>query len=132
MLKKIPYITLWVEKFDETVKFYRDILGLKAEYQDQNFVRFETEGTKLFFHRIMDKQKQNNEKIELHFETEDVDETSKNLKGRGIKFSHEPKNMPWGSRIASFTDPEGFTVELVGPIKEGEPVEEHPNFPSNS
>jgi uncharacterized glyoxalase superfamily protein PhnB len=42
-----------------------------------------------------------------------VDETYKNLKGKGVKFVTEPKDQPWGARTATFVDSEGnmFTLE---------------------
>jgi uncharacterized glyoxalase superfamily protein PhnB len=61
--------------------------------------------------------------IELHFNVDDVDSTVAVLKAKGIEFRHEPANKPWGQRQAGFKDPEGFDVELVGPLKEGEPME---------
>lgn len=124
MLKKIPYITLWSKNFDASINFYKDILGLSVEYQDENFVQFQTEGTKLYIHRIKDGEELlRKHTVEIHFEVTDVDEVFDELRSKGIEFDGRPENMPWGTRQASFRDPEGYAIELVGPLKPGATTE---------
>ncbi|HEC63800.1 MAG TPA: hypothetical protein ENI23_00735 [bacterium] len=125
-LSKIPYITLWAFKFDEMKKFYIQTLGLPVIEESKNFIQFKTEGTLLYIHRSKESRPLRKETIEIHFDVEDVDQTAKSLKDKGVKFETEPQNMPWGNRLAAFRDPEGYTIELVGPIKKGEPIVEHP------
>lgn len=121
MLSRIPYITLWAKKFGECLAFYKDTLGLEVEYQDENFVQFKTEGTKLYIHRIKENTEPLREHtIEIHFEVEDVDQTYEGLKSKGVSFETQPANMPWGVRVASFCDPEGYVTEIVGSLKQGE------------
>ena len=45
-------------------------------------------------------------KPSLVFECDDIAETHKSMAARGVEFSHEPKEMPWG-KFAIFLDPEG-------------------------
>jgi uncharacterized glyoxalase superfamily protein PhnB len=59
--------------------------------------------------------------VEVHLEVNDVDEVYSSLKSNGVKFDEPPTNRPWGSRSAGFKDPEGYVVEIVGPLKPGEP-----------
>ena len=125
-LKNIPYITLWANKFDEVADFYKNKLELHIESENSNFIQFDTSGTKLYIHRIMSENKEGlrSNVLEVHFSVEDVDKVVEELKAKGLVFEKEPENWPWG-RIASIKDPEGFTVELVGPIKEGEPTKSY-------
>ena len=45
-------------------------------------------------------------KPSLVFECDDIERTHREMTGRGVEFSQEPKEMPWGM-FAIFLDPEG-------------------------
>ena len=45
-------------------------------------------------------------KPSLVFECDDIEQTHREMTGRGVEFSQEPKEMPWGM-FAIFLDPEG-------------------------
>ena len=47
------------------------------------------------------------------FVTPDLDEAYKTLSSRGVSFTEVPKEQPWGTRRAKFTDPDGnwFVLE---------------------
>ena len=124
-LEKIPYITLWSTKFAATVSFYKDTLDLPVEFEDENFAQFNTSGAKLYIHRNHETRSLRDNTVEIHFQVADVDQTHNELAERGVAFEHLPQNMPWGSRMAAFRDPEGYTVEIVGPLKEEESIINH-------
>ena len=121
-LRKLSYVNLWAVKFDEVKRLYRDILGLPVAEEHENFVRFDTEGSQLTFHRLTKAPPLARLTVELHFEVRDVDEIFAALQKKAVKFEEKPANRPWGTRRAKFRDPEGYRVELVGPLKHGEPV----------
>jgi len=124
-LGKFSYLTLWAVNFDELVAFYRDTLELPVEHENENSILFSTTGAKLAFHRLDDKAKLNRMTAEIHFEVENVDEACRSLELRCVLFIEEPVNRPWGVRQATFADPEGYRVELVGPLNPDEPTPEH-------
>ncbi len=115
-LDAISYITLWVKEFDACVAFYRDRLGLPVEHIEQNFAQFATAGTKLYLHRLGETRPLRSHTVEIHFPVEDVDAAYRSLSSKGVVFEQAPANMPWGSRMAAFRDPEGFSLEIVGPV----------------
>lgn len=117
-LSKIPYVTLWAVQFEKVKEFYKITLGLPVLQENENFVMFETKGSRLAFHKLGKAPLLERSTIELHFEVDDVDEVYSSLQRRGIKFREKPANKPWGNRIASFHDPEGYIVEIIGPLKE--------------
>ena len=121
-LSRLPYVTLWAVRFDEVKKLYRDVLGLPVAEENENFIMFETKGSRLAFHRLVKGPPITRRTIELHLEVDDIDEAYSALLRKSVKFREKPTNRPWGTRMASLQDPEGYTVELVGPLKEGEPV----------
>ena len=121
-LDHIPYITLWATRFDEMVAFYRDKLGLPIEYGDENFIQFATRGTKLYIHRLREAPPLREHAVEIHFDVPDVDDAYQELLGRGVEFEDPPANRPWRARMAAFRDPEGFALEIVGPLNPDEPI----------
>ena len=121
-LRKLAYVTLWVVKFEEVKTLYRDVLGLPVAQENENFIMFDTEGSRLAFHRAPKSAPLNRLTAELHLEVKDVDQIFAALQAKGVKFEEKPANRPWGTRMASIRDPEGYRIELVGPLKPGEPV----------
>ena len=121
-LTHIPYITLWAVNFDEMIAFYRDKLELPVEYGDENFTQFATQGTKLYIHRLGTAPPLRDHAVEIHFDVPDVDAAYNALVQRGVEFEDPPANRPWGARMAAFRDPEGFALEIVGPLDPNEPV----------
>ena len=117
-LTNIPYITLWAVQFDKMCNFYREILELPVSYQDENFIQFATQGTRLYIHRLEDAPALREHAIEIHFDVPDVDSTYHELLKRGVVFEEAPANRPWGARMAAFRDPEGYALEIVGPLAE--------------
>ncbi len=121
-LRKLSYLTLWAVHFDEAKRLYKEILGLPVAEENENFIMFETEGSRLALHKLKKAPPIQRPTIELHLEVRDVDDTFTALQAKGVKFEAKPANRPWGTRMASFHDPEGYKVELVGPLKPGEQV----------
>jgi catechol 2,3-dioxygenase-like lactoylglutathione lyase family enzyme len=121
-LSKLSYLTLWAVHFDQVRKLYKDTLGLPVAEENENFIMFDTKGSRLAFHRLTKAPPLSRSTVEIHLEVNDVDEVYSSLKSRGVKFDDPPTNRPWGTRSAGFKDPEGYVVEIVGPLKAGEPA----------
>ena len=121
-LRNLSYVTLWVVNFDQERTLYKEILGLPVDQENDSFIMFETKGTKLAFHRLKKASRLDRQTVELHFEVDDVDEIYSSLQRKGVKFQDRPANRPWGNRMASFHDAEGYSVEIVGPLRPSEPV----------
>jgi catechol 2,3-dioxygenase-like lactoylglutathione lyase family enzyme len=121
-LSKLSYLTLWAVHFDQVKKLYKDTLGLPVAEENENFIMFDTKGSRLAFHRLTKAPPLSRSTIEVHLEVHDVDEVYSSLRSKGVKFDDPPTNRPWGTRSAGFKDPEGYVVEIVGPLKAGEPA----------
>jgi catechol 2,3-dioxygenase-like lactoylglutathione lyase family enzyme len=121
-LRNLSYVTLWAANFDQEKNLYKQILGLPVDQENENFIMFETKGSKLALHRLKKASRIDRQTVELHFEVDDVDEVYSSLQRNGVKFEDKPANRPWGNRMASFHDAEGYVVEIVGPLRPGEPV----------
>src|SRR6266550_5313291 len=106
-LRNLSYVTLWAVNFDQ---------------EKHNFIMFDSKGSRLAFHLLKKGSRLDRQTVELHFEADDVDEVYSALQRKGVKFADKPANRPWGNRMASFHDAEGYVVEIVGPQKPDEPV----------
>ncbi|MCC3776047.1 VOC family protein [Streptomyces sp. UNOB3_S3] len=52
---------------------------------------------------------------DIQFVTEDIKATHDELVRRGVRFTHEPQQMPFGGSTATFADPDGNEFNLVQP-----------------
>ena len=121
-LRNLSYVTLWAVNFDQEKHLYKEILGLPVAQENDNFIVFDSKGSRLAFHLLKKGSRLDRQTVELHFEVDDVDEVYSALQRKGVKFAVKPANRPWGNRMASFRDAEGYVVEIVGPQKPDEPV----------
>jgi len=119
-LSKLSYVTLWAVHFDQVKALYKETLGLPVSQENENFIMFDTKGSRLAFHRLTKAPPLSRSTVEVHLEVNDVDEVYSSLKSKGVKFDDPPANRPWGTRSAGFKDAEGYVVEIVGPLKPGE------------
>ena len=51
--------------------------------------------------------------FQLTVNVEDVDGTCAELTGRGVELLKGPVDRPWGTRTASFVDPDGYIWEIA-------------------
>jgi len=49
----------------------------------------------------------------LYLMVDDVDRAYRDLVSKGVMFESEPRDMPWGHRVAQLRDPEGRSVQLA-------------------
>jgi catechol 2,3-dioxygenase-like lactoylglutathione lyase family enzyme len=54
----------------------------------------------------------------IAFEVDNLENTYKELKDKGVDFIKDPKTTPWGQKVAYFRDPEGYIWELSEPFSE--------------
>lgn len=125
-------IRLLVEKFDETFKFYSEVLGLEVAWGKPGDVygsfRFgENISLAIFKAELMDKAvnhsfthpRRNGDTAVLVINTNNLDTLFNDLKSQGVKFETEPHDMPgWGNRCAHLRDPEGNLIELSTALNE--------------
>jgi catechol 2,3-dioxygenase-like lactoylglutathione lyase family enzyme len=128
---KFSNIRLLVNDFDKCFTFYKDILGLECTWGKlgDNFASFNIGNPScltLFKAELMTiainnaDAKQNEflqDKIAIILEVENVNVFYNSLRGKGIKFLTEPKDMTaWGIRVAHFRDPDNNLIELYSEL----------------
>jgi uncharacterized glyoxalase superfamily protein PhnB len=121
----IEAIGLFVNDMNKMVAFYRDIIGLKTNWNGEPNADFESGGCRLImfgrddFEKMTsqkyDYPKGNNGTMEIAFNLEkydNVDKEYKRLSNLGVKCVFPPTTMPWGQRTSYVADPEGNLLEI--------------------
>lgn len=109
---------LYCKKWEPTVAFYRDRLGLPVNFSNDWFVEFcLTDGSRL---SIADESRTSIKScggggltltLEQKEEVKDIDSVRADMKESGIAAS-EIIDHPWGARVFYFYDPEGHRIEI--------------------
>lgn len=105
-----------------SIAFYRDTLGFVVA--DEEIEGGRLAGVELRagavtvwlvqddFAKGRDRQKGVGFRLRCHT-TQDVDRLAERIKGRGGRLDQEPQDMPWGERMFTLTDPDGFKLSFV-------------------
>jgi lactoylglutathione lyase len=128
LARKLLHTRYRVDDLERTVKFYREVLGLKEVRRHKS-----PRGSELVFLKAPGSE----ELIELccypaggqvqvqpdlthlAFEVDSLEEFGRHLERLGLKFSDGPHPHGDGGSIAFIDAPEGYEVELIQPGKSG-------------
>jgi lactoylglutathione lyase len=122
---ELSHMRFLVPNVRECFLFYRDVLGLKVRYgnEDTPFAEFQTGDINIALEPPMVSEpseglrKQSefsaNDQVAIIFRVADVDGTYNQLRNKGVEFVKEPHDAPeWNMRIAYFRDPAGNLIEI--------------------
>lgn len=121
ILKKIDSIALWSENWRELADWYKEIFGLEENMtldlpDDTGTNLVIGDGSVLFWIGYHDRVKGKSEepfRIMPAFEVEDVNETAKLLKEKGVEFIAEPQVSPTKDfYFATIKDIDNNTINL--------------------
>ena len=104
---------LLVADLERSVAFYRDGLGFTEEYGFEGFVQLAVEGGKLGLAATDKRVDPSSTAIWVY--TDDVDALFAELTEAGAPVVAEPADQPWGERLASVADPDGYVVHMGAP-----------------
>lgn len=104
---------LYCGNWGETVQFYKKMLDLSVNFENQWFVEFQL--TKTSFVSIADAarasiQAVGGQGVTLALMVENIDAVKKQLESRGVKTSSIQNK--WGARVLYCLDPEGHRLEF--------------------
>ena len=135
MLKQLTHVNVWVHDQDEALAFYTEKVGLEVRddvtvpemgnfrwltvglpgQTDAALALMAVPGAPVFDDETREQLKALVAKgaaLGLFFSTEDCRATYEELKGRGVEFTEEPQERPYGID-AAFRDPSGNNVRVV-------------------
>jgi catechol 2,3-dioxygenase-like lactoylglutathione lyase family enzyme len=134
VLKQLSHVGVWVHDQEEALAFYTDKLGLEVRedvtvpemgnfrwlsvglpsQEDVAITLLAVPGPPVFDEETRDQIKALVAKgaaSGLFFQADDVQATYEDLKGRGVEFSQEPTEQPYGID-AGFRDPSGNQIRM--------------------
>jgi lactoylglutathione lyase len=109
-----------VSDMDRSIRFYRDTLGLKMRFQSPEWSEFDMGQTTLALHgggkvqAVAGGKEQLAGTASIGFTVDNVDETFRELKSKGVRFVMEPtERQGEGIRLAVAIDPDGLGVSFA-------------------
>jgi catechol 2,3-dioxygenase-like lactoylglutathione lyase family enzyme len=135
MIKQLTHVGIWVHDQDEALQFYTDKLGLEvredvtvpemgnfrwlsvgAPGQDVAITLLEVPGPPVFDEETAAKLREMIAKgaagSGLFFQADDIQSTYEDLRNRGVEFTQEPTEQPYGVD-AGFRDPSGNNMRVA-------------------
>ncbi|MGH2675333.1 MAG: VOC family protein [Actinomycetota bacterium] len=118
----MDYVILYVRDLDESVRFYREVLGLPFGDRMETYAEFRLANLKL---GLLDRRvvpdllggdPGRGGGSEIVFLVEDVDAEAERLRAGGARILSGPSDRPWGHRTLHLSDPDGHVVELAQEI----------------
>jgi len=104
----------------ESIRFYTIKVGLKLEFQYQDFYAGIRVGNQVFHLKLVDEKDPSIEFVEkgehfhLYLETTDVAATAATLKRNGVRLVKDLHETPWGTREFVIKDNQGHTLYFGG------------------
>ena len=120
-IKKGKITRLWlsmltVSNMEESLKFYRDILGLPLALDARKFNHIEL-GPEEPLAKIglfeTGKKHREKQRTGIVFDTDDINAFYERTKKLGVRFTSKPTKMPWGGIAAYFLDPDNNELQVV-------------------
>jgi predicted enzyme related to lactoylglutathione lyase len=112
---QVSMIMLGVQNLARSVEFYQTVLELRLNSQSGEFAFFSAGNITLALSTPLGNgSKLQTDSIEIIFPVESVAKAHTLLTQRGCKFINQPREVSEGSWAASFTDPDGHRLTLLG------------------
>lgn len=114
----LRHVALLARRFEETVAFYRDVLGMRVEWQPDADNVYLTSGVdNLAIHRAQDAAAERGQRLDhIGFvvnQPADVDRWHAFLAARGVETDAPPRTHRDGARSFYCKDPEGGVVQFI-------------------
>src|SRR3990172_4330399 len=119
----LSHVFLLVSQLGRSIRFYRELLEQAPASQDARHARFDLGPISLTIHEDLTPAEVSTWRLDpvperrgwgvyLTFPTEDLEETYRRLAGIGAQILTTPKVTPWGTRMFTAKDPDGYLLEL--------------------
>lgn len=118
-LSKIKQIHISVKDVERSVKFYREVLGMKFLFQFPGMAFFDCDGVRLY---LSPPERQEFDRTALiYYDVPSIQDASKTLEERGVKFHSRPHIVHQDERhelwAAFFQDPDGNQLALMSEVR---------------
>lgn len=123
MPTRLGYAIFFASDLENSVAFYRDVIGLPFRFANESYAEFATEGAKFSLYaranlgeligRTAPADRAPWPQGEIAFFVDDVDAEYERLADLGVEVLAPPTDRPWGERTLHIADPDGNVVELT-------------------
>jgi len=110
---KVGAVILLVSNMENSVRFYKDTLGLPVKTRSKDWTEFFSNNTVLALHPARKKSGiKTGAGMLVGFEVTDFDATVKKLKDKKVAFYKQPKQEPFGKHTI-IKDPDGHLISIA-------------------
>ncbi len=114
LVSRINVVYLYVRDIERASGFYRDVLGIPLEGDDDWVETTFPEGVRFALHKWHEGAPEiSSGTIHVDFSVADNDQAAERLRAAGIEVG-EIHREPYGSHF-TFVDPEGYTLQMFQP-----------------
>lgn len=117
VISNLAGVLIWTsaERFAALRTFYVDILGLKPRSDRSGFVNFELGSSRLTLgvHARVGEVSRDPLRIMINLAVDDIESLHMRLLAAGVPCLREPSPEPWGGVVATYSDPDLNTVQLM-------------------
>lgn len=110
-------ILIWTseERFSAVRRFYVDTLGLVPRSDRQNFVNFQIGSARLTIgvHHEVDGVSRDPLRMMVNLAVTDIEAAHQRMMTAGVPCLRTPSPEPWGGKVATYSDPDGNTIQLM-------------------
>lgn len=113
----ISAVRVHAARFDETTRFYEQVLGLQASVCAPDMTLFRTGQCQLILERIAPRDPRASRlcgrDTGISLDVADCLAACQELQGRGVRLAEPPRVEDWGGIVARILDPENNVLTLV-------------------
>ncbi|MEL7046999.1 MAG: VOC family protein [Pseudomonadota bacterium] len=119
MIYKLYAVRVFSTRWDESLAFYRDVVGFPLSYCDESlgWAQFSLGWAYLGLERCGPDDESTDlvgRFVGTSIEVEDIHHVFETLSSRGVEFTGPPAQQSWGGTLAHFKDPDGNVLTLLG------------------
>ena len=108
----IGEVCLLTNNVRKLADFYKQLLGIENNSNDDTHQFIISEGTTLTVYNDKTQKNNQNENICLAFTVEDIEKEYRKVQALGVKIIEPPTKRPWGAVNMSFYDPDNNVIYL--------------------
>jgi predicted enzyme related to lactoylglutathione lyase len=116
---RVSMISLGVKDMARSVQFYGETLGMQMSGQPGEVTLFQAGDFRIALNRPLGNAASTSGKlagaVEVIFSVESVATAYRQMVDRGCRFMREPREVTAGTWAATFTDPDGHRLTILGP-----------------
>jgi predicted enzyme related to lactoylglutathione lyase len=110
-------VLIWTseERFSAIRRFYVETLGLRPRSDRPNFVNFQIGAARLTIgvHQGVDGSSRDPLRMMINLAVTDIHAAHARMTTVGVPCLRDPSPEPWGGMVATYSDPDGNTVQLM-------------------